>query len=194
MRQWILPKCFLPKGTVVFQAEERSGERKKYKLEEDYEPFAFDQIVILMNQNTASASEALISALDDNLSDKVVLVGETTYGKGTMQTSVPFADGTSLKYTSAQWFSSKGKTINGVGIAPDVEISLDEARSVSMPMYSQEIEVKEDQVRPLPNRCRSICAFSVMGPTAAMNIFPHSPAEALLQFQSGSRSGGRRCD
>ena len=179
-----IAKCFLPKGTVVFQAEERSGERKKYKLEEDYEPFAFDQIVILMNQNTASASEALISALDDNLSDKVVLVGETTYGKGTMQTSVPFADGTSLKYTSAQWFSSKGKTINGVGIAPDVEISLDVARSVSMPMYSQEIEVKEDQVAAIAKPVQIYLRFLGYGADRSDEYFSAQSAEALRQFQS----------
>ena len=137
-----------------------------------------------MNQNTASASEALISALDDNLSDKVVLVGETTYGKGTMQTSVPFADGTSLKYTSAQWFSSKGKTINGVGIAPDVEISLDEARSVSMPMYSQEIEVKEDQVAAIAKPVQIYLRFLGYGADRSDEYFSAQSAEALRQFQS----------
>ena len=49
-----------------------------------------DQIIILMNENTASASEVLISALDENLGDQVIMVGNTTYGKGTMQTSVAF--------------------------------------------------------------------------------------------------------
>ena len=153
-------------------------------LEEDYEPFAFDQIVILMNENTASASEALISALDDNLGDRVVLVGNTTYGKGTMQTSVPFSDGTSLKYTTAQWFSSKGTVINGVGITPDVEVSLDEAQSTSMMIYKDDIRVEEDTVADIARPVQIYLRFLGYDADRSDEYFSAQSAEALRQFES----------
>ena len=136
--------CFLPQDTIVFQSEDRSGERTEYKVTEGYTPISFDQIVILMNENTASASEVLISTLDENLGDQVIMIGNTTYGKGTMQTSVPFSDGTSLKYTTAQWFSSQGRQINGVGITPDQVVELDDEALYAL-LYNQ--LAKEDDAQ-----------------------------------------------
>lgn len=179
-----IAKCFLPKGTVVFQSEDRNGNRSEYVLEDEQTPFAFDQIVILMNANTASASEALISALDDNLGDRVVLVGNTTYGKGTMQTSVPFRDGTSLKYTTAQWFSSKGTVINGVGIQPDVEVSLDAAKTTSMMIYKEDIHVEEDQVAEIAKPVQIYLRFLGYDADRSDAYFSARSAAALRQFES----------
>lgn len=178
-----IAKYFLPKGTVVFQSEDRNGTRSEYRLEDDYEPFAFEQIVILMNGNTASASEALISALDDNLGNRVVMVGKKTYGKGTMQTSVPFSDGTSLKYTSAQWFSSKGTTINGVGIQPDVEVALDQARTTTMLLYKKDIQVKEDRVADIVKPVQIYLRFLGYDVDRVDEYFSAKSAQALRQFE-----------
>ena len=187
-----IAKYFLPKGTVVFQSEDRSGNRSEYVLEETYTPFAFDQIVILMNANTASASEALISALDDNLGERVLLVGNTTYGKGTMQTSVPFSDGTSLKYTTAQWFSSKGTVINGVGIQPDVEVSLDAARSIAMPIYKQDVHVEEDEVADIAKPVQIYLRFLGYDADREDAYFSPQSTAALRQFEKdyGLQSDG----
>ena len=175
--------CFLPQDTIVFQSEDRSGERTEYKVTEGYTPISFDQIVILMNENTASASEVLISALDENLGDQVIMVGNTTYGKGTMQTSVPFSDGTSLKYTTAQWFSSQGKQINGVGITPDVEVSLDEARSIGMPNYTEEISVEADSVAVIAKPVQIYLRFLGYDADRSDEYFSQASSSALAQFQ-----------
>lgn len=178
-----IAKCFLPKGTVVFQAEDRNGTRKEYTVEEDYHQVSFDTIVILMNENTASASEALISALDENLGDRVVLMGDTTYGKGTMQTSVPFSDGTSLKYTSAQWYSSKGNPINGVGIRPDVAVSLDEAKTTSMPIYKKDVQIKADSVDLIARPVQIYLRFLGYDVDRTDEYFSPASAAALREFQ-----------
>lgn len=175
--------CFLPQDTIVFQSEDRSGERTEYKVTEGYTPISFDQIVILMNENTASASEVLISALDENLGDQVIMVGNTTYGKGTMQTSVPFSDGTSLKYTTAQWFSSQGKQINGVGITPDVEVALDEARSIGMPNYTEEISVEADSVAAIAKPVQIYLRFLGYDADRSDEYFSQASSRALAQFQ-----------
>lgn len=175
--------CFLPQDTIVFQSEDRSGERTEYKVTEGYTPISFDQIVILMNENTASASEVLISTLDENLGDQVIMIGNTTYGKGTMQTSVPFSDGTSLKYTTAQWFSSQGKQINGVGITPDVEVSPDEARSIGMPNYTEEISVEADSVAVIAKPVQIYLRFLGYDADRSDEYFSQASSRALAQFQ-----------
>lgn len=84
------------------------------------------QIIFLANKGTASASEILIGAVQDALGARVKVVGETTYGKGSVQTVFPYSDGSSLKYTTAKWFTGgKDRTIDKVGITPDYKIDLD---------------------------------------------------------------------
>ncbi len=81
-----------------------------------------DEIVILINSNSASAAELLSSALREQL--KATIVGTTSYGKGTVQQAMTLKDGSMIKYTTEEWLTSKGKTINEKGITPDVEIKL----------------------------------------------------------------------
>jgi carboxyl-terminal processing protease len=79
-------------------------------------------VVILINQNTASAAEIVASCFSENY-ENVTLVGKTTYGKGTVQKTVKLSTGASIKYTSDKWLTSKGKWLDhdkGVGVKPDV--------------------------------------------------------------------------
>lgn len=78
--------------------------------------------VVLVNGNTASASEIVAGALKDY--DKATILGETTFGKGVVQTLLNLSNNTLLKVTTARWYTPKGNTINGEGITPDVEVEL----------------------------------------------------------------------
>ena len=82
--------------------------------------------VVLVNNSTASASEILAGALQDY--GKATIVGETTYGKGVVQTMLDFSDGSLLKVTTAHWYTPKGKNLSSSGITPDkvVERSYDD--------------------------------------------------------------------
>ena len=81
-------------------------------------------IVILINENTASAAEVLTMALKEQRDD-VVVMGVTSYGKGTVQTTVSFSDGSAIKYTTSKWLSPNGVWVNKEGITPDIEVELD---------------------------------------------------------------------
>lgn len=84
------------------------------------------EVHILINSWTASASEIMAGTLKDYF-PHISLVGETTYGKGSVQTLRDYSDGSSLKYTIAKWLTGKSRTqIDQVWIAPDIEIWLDE--------------------------------------------------------------------
>lgn len=80
-------------------------------------------MVVLINKNSASASEILAGALHDN--KRAVLVGEKTYGKGVVQTVFPLPDGGALKLTTQKYFTPNGTDINKIGIKPDIPVETD---------------------------------------------------------------------
>jgi carboxyl-terminal processing protease len=75
-------------------------------------------IVVLVNKGSASASEIVAGALKDH--GRAMLVGQQTYGKGSVQTVVPLSDGRAIKLTTSRYFTPSGATIHERGITPDV--------------------------------------------------------------------------
>ncbi|MBQ7628925.1 MAG: S41 family peptidase, partial [Selenomonadaceae bacterium] len=80
-------------------------------------------IVVLLDQNSASAAELLSGALQDTKA--AVVVGKKSYGKGSVQTLIPMFRDDGLKLTVAKYYTPNGRSIDGVGIIPDVEVSLE---------------------------------------------------------------------
>jgi carboxyl-terminal processing protease len=81
-------------------------------------------LVVLVNDGTASASEIVAGAIRDH--ERGVLIGETTLGKGSVQSPVDLSDGSHLRLTIAHWFTPNGQLIQGHGLAPDIEVLLTE--------------------------------------------------------------------
>jgi carboxyl-terminal processing protease len=79
--------------------------------------------VVLVNEGTASASEIVAGALQD--SERAVVVGTTTFGKGSVQEVVPLLDASAVKLTTAAYLTPEGHNINGKGIDPDVKVDAD---------------------------------------------------------------------
>lgn len=110
---------FLEKGTLIAIDEARVALFTEVTKAKHPAQLYFEHIIILQDQNSASASEGLIAALSENL-DTVTLVGETTFGKGIGQVTIPVTKGYALKATAFQWKTPKGNTIHGKGIEPDI--------------------------------------------------------------------------
>ncbi len=110
----------IPKGNII-TIKDKKG--KETKLNSDDKELKLP-IVALINGNTASASEALAGALVD--SNKGVLVGEKTFGKGSVQTIFELGDGTAFKLTTAKYYTPGGTSIDKTGISPTHEVSLSE--------------------------------------------------------------------
>jgi carboxyl-terminal processing protease len=111
----------LPKKTVLFRIKEGSKMKKIYAVKKKSVSYP---IAILMNKGTASAAEVLVSSLHENYKD-CTIIGITSYGKGTIQKSQSLSSGNSYKYTVERWLTPSGIDINGSGIEPDIEVSLD---------------------------------------------------------------------
>ena len=111
----------LPEGLIVY-TEDKNGEREEYTCDGKNEldiPLA-----VLVNGNSASASEIFAGAIQDY--SKGTIVGTTTFGKGIVQSLIPFNDGSAIKTTAAKYYTPSGKCIHGTGIQPDVEVELSE--------------------------------------------------------------------
>ena len=130
---------FLPKGSIVLQEQDKDKNIIEDRTNSDIEPYEYDQIEVLINQDTASAAEVLALALKETLN--ATIIGDVSYGKGTIQTTIPFSDGSMLKYTKAIWLSPNGNSINNVGITPDILVETEEALLTAAPQDFDPVSV-----------------------------------------------------
>lgn len=114
----------LPNGNTVVIEEDKDGKKKSFYAKGRDELSQY-KTVVLINEGSASASEILAGALNDNR-ENVTLVGKKSYGKGSVQELLDLSDGTSVKITVAKWLTPKGDQINEKGISPDIEVELTE--------------------------------------------------------------------
>jgi carboxyl-terminal processing protease len=114
---------FLPRGKTI--VTEDFGNRKDPEI---YRSRGYDifndnlKMVVLINRGSASASEILAGALREY--GKAILIGENTFGKGSVQELIEVDDKTSLKVTVAHWFTPNGVSISDGGLKPDIEVKL----------------------------------------------------------------------
>lgn len=171
---------FLPEGTVVIQQEDKKGNITEYKTHEST-LYTFDDIVFLVDENTASASEVLAACIKEQIGAK--LVGTKTYGKGTVQVSLPFKDGSALKYTTAQWLTSKGNKIDGKGLNVDYEVNLDEAVETGVPNIHKDTVVKVDTVSVAAKATQIYLRFLGYDVDRNDEYFSYKGSEALKKYQ-----------
>lgn len=116
----------VPAGIITY-TEDKNGRREIYESTE--EPCLNLPLVVLVNGNSASASEIMAGAIQDR--EVGILVGTTTYGKGIVQVTTSFDDKTAIKITMAKYYTPNGNYIHQIGITPDIVIDLPEGVSFS---------------------------------------------------------------
>lgn len=111
----------LGEGLITY-TETKKGRRTEYKSDSDQ---LYDgPLVVLINEDSASASEILAGAIQDH--DRGTLVGTTSFGKGIVQVVKPMTDGTAIKLTIARYYTPDGTCIHEIGVEPDVEVEISE--------------------------------------------------------------------
>ena len=129
---------FFSKKTVLFQIESKQKKQKVKSLSDEVRDYP---VAVLINSSSASASEVVASCFQDNYKDALI-VGITSYGKGTVQQSQSLKNGTSIKYTTQKWLTSKGKWLNNTGVTPDVEVQLSESYYQN-PVHEEDNQLQE---------------------------------------------------
>lgn len=108
----------LPEGIITY-TKTRAGRKDVYKSDKN----GLDiPIIVLINENSASASEILTGAIKDY--GKAKVVGKRSYGKGIVQSVLPFSDGSGMSMTVSEYYTPNGVSIHGIGIEPDYEVDL----------------------------------------------------------------------
>lgn len=137
-------QMLLPEGMIVY-TEDKYGSRNEYTCNGKKE---FDlPLVLLIDGNSASASEILAGAIQDY--EIGTLVGTTTFGKGIVQQVVNLRDGSAVKITVSSYYTPKGRNIHGTGIEPDVEVIFDGERYYSEEAFDNQLDKAKEVLREL---------------------------------------------
>lgn len=135
-----ISELFLPKDKIIMREIDKNGSEKLTTAKKDEEVSDMN-VIILANENTASASEIFIGALKDNNIAKVV--GTKTYGKGVMQEIVPVSSGGALKVTIEEFRTPNGDIINKKGISPDTEVKEEKDSKIDIQLQKAVDELKK---------------------------------------------------
>jgi carboxyl-terminal processing protease len=114
-------EIFLPEGSIIVSTKGRQENQDMvFKSRNKSNDFIGLPIVVLINEGSASGSEILAGALQDN--KRAIILGTKSFGKGSVQTVIPLPDGSALRLTTSKYLTPSGKSIHGSGIIPDVVI------------------------------------------------------------------------
>ena len=134
-----LVDLFVSEGVIVSQKGRDEKEEKTYTASSGG-TFSKQPIVVLVNEGSASASEIVSGALQDH--KRAIIVGENTFGKGSVQVILPITEDEAIKLTIARYYLPSGRTIQAVGVKPDVEVHLGELKT-----YENEFSIKEADLK-----------------------------------------------
>jgi carboxyl-terminal processing protease len=161
--------AFLPPRTmVVYTVGRDAAQNQQYFTEMAGKPRPTFPLAVLVNGETASAAEIVAAALKDL--KRAILVGETTFGKGVVQTETALPDGSAIRLTTAKYYTPDKQEIQGRGIVPDIHstLTLDEERTVlaqrqrqsASPQQNSATQVHDPQLERAIDALRGYAIFS----------------------------------
>ncbi|HEV8044559.1 MAG TPA: S41 family peptidase, partial [Rubrobacter sp.] len=131
---------FLPAGDVVYIRRDADGNEEETAVPEDNEPLDAP-LVVLVNEGSSSSAEIVAGAMRDN--GRAEVVGETTFGTGTVLDEFTLSDGSAILLGIAEWLTPSGDSIRGSGIEPDIEVELEEEQEPRTPDETEGLTQEE---------------------------------------------------
>ena len=166
----VTPVCgyFLPAGKQIVSIEGRENRKQVIRASASDSKYTDLPLIVLINVNSASAAEIFAACMKDY--GRAVLIGEKSFGKGSVQSVIPFASGRgALKLTTARYFTPLRRPIHGNGVPPDIEIPLTPAQRNQL---SAQLNSHPGELRPLvPNPIRDTALERALEVLRGLRIF-----------------------
>lgn len=176
-----ISSLFVPNGKTIFQIEDRNGKREVVKSKGKNSPDV--ALVVVIDQGSASASEILAGAVKE--SANIPLVGEKSFGKGTVQRSQGFTDGSNMKFTTDKWLTPDGNWIHKKGISPDYEVALPEY--ATLPFINPEDELKLSSSSSQVKAAQQMLKAIGINPGREDGFFDEKTKQAVEAFQAAEK-------
>ncbi|TCP55903.1 carboxyl-terminal processing protease [Tumebacillus sp. BK434] len=170
----------LPEGKMILQVEYRDGSKDTYKSDAKKEDLP---IVVMIDEGTASAAEILAGALKE--SGDVPLVGTKSFGKGTVQTTKSFKDGSDIKYTIAKWLTPDGNWVHKKGIEPDYKVEL--PAYANLTAIDPEKEMRQEQFSNEVKSAQTMLDALGFKPGRVDGYYDAKTTEAVKAFQTANQ-------
>ena len=173
-----ITSMFVPKGKIIVKEEDPNGKIKQIPSQNEGNPNF--PLVVLIDKGSASASEIFAAAVKESAG--VPLIGEKSFGKGTVQTAADFKDGSNLKYTIAKWLTPNGNWIHKKGIIPDVEVALPEY--ATLPIINPDKELALSTSSTEVQTAQKMLKAVGYDPGREDGFFDENTKEAVIAFQT----------
>ncbi|KAB2338167.1 S41 family peptidase [Cytobacillus depressus] len=175
-----ISSLFVPEGKTIFQVEDRNGTRNEVKSKGSKSRQI--PLVVVIDKGSASASEILAGAVKE--SADVPLIGEKSFGKGTVQRAEDFSDGSNLKFTTEKWLTPNGNWIHKKGIQPDYEVALPEY--ASLPIIDPDLELKVSTSSMQVKVAQQMLTAIGFNPGREDGFFDENTKKAVEEFQTAN--------
>lgn len=176
-----ISSLFVPEGEILFKVEDRKGNVEEYASENNNNNKM--PLVVVIDKGSASASEILAGAVSE--SADVPLVGEKSFGKGTVQRAEDFSDGSNMKFTTEKWLTPDGNWIHKKGIKPDHEVPLPDY--ASLPFIDPEAELKVSVASEQVKAAQKMLKALGFDPGREDGFFDEKTKAAVVAFQKSKK-------
>jgi len=173
----LMSDLFVDKGEIILQVEDRTGAKEVYKAENN--KVVNLPVTVIIDGGTASAGEIMAAALHQSAG--IPLVGEKTFGKGTVQTAKAFDDTSSVKYTTAKWLTPDGSWIHEKGIEPTVKVEL--PAYANLPYINPDNVLKIGDSTPEVNAAQQMLKALGYTDISEKGYFDENTEKVVKQFQ-----------
>ncbi|WP_106531694.1 S41 family peptidase [Planomicrobium soli] len=172
-----ISNLFVEEGKTLFEVESKGQEPEVYTASGGKKVDV--PVTLLIDGGSASASEILAGAVSE--SGNVQLIGEKTFGKGTVQTANNMSDGSNLKFTTAKWLTPDGNWIHEKGIEPDVKVEYPEY--ASLPVLDPSVELKDGTISEQVQTAEKMLEALGYEVGKVDGVFEAEMEEAVKKFQ-----------